>query len=182
MHSQHAIIISRLNSFFSLATVLMVYPVSITKRTDVLQLQLLHHTNFCNLVNRAAHGWPRVHHVTLYPDIWTCASYRSTAYLAYNCLVHLCVPRQRSQPVRVQPWHNRKELQRRSLLPPPLLPRCTRASSWGPCRKRTPRMRTKGRGTSSWMRRTTGPCRRPPAARTAPMRWVSITLTGRCKI
>lgn len=163
----------------------MVYPVSITKRTDVLQLQLLHHTNFCNLVNRAAHGWRRVHHVTLYPDIWTFASYRSTAYLAYNCLVHLCVPRQRSQPVRVQPWHNRKELQRRSLLPPPLLPRCTRctrASSWGPCRKRTPRMRTKGRGTSSWMRRTTGPCRRPPAARTAPMRWVSITLTGRCKI
>lgn len=44
------------------------------------------------MVNRAEHGWPRVHHVTLYPDIWTFASNCSTVYLAYNCLVYSCAP------------------------------------------------------------------------------------------
>lgn len=105
------------------------------------------------------------------------ASYLSVP-TAYNCFCLLCVPHQYSQPVRVQPWHSRKVLPRRTLA----LQRCTLTSSWVRCLRRTLRMRTKGRGTCSWMRRRIGPCHHRLGARTAPMKWVLITLMEPCII
>lgn len=120
---------------------------------------------FCNITNSFSRL--RLYCVTLFPDIWTLR-------LIYNGRPHCSAPAQCLQPVRVaRPWHSRTLLPRRT----PLLRHCTLTLWWDQCLRRIQKMRTKRSQMSSWRRRRHGPCRRHPAALTAPTRWDSNILT-----
>lgn len=105
-------------------------------------------------------------------------SHRTLIFGLHSCCCHFCVSCQYSQPVRVQPWQSRMVLLRRTLL----LQRCTPTLWWDPCRRRTRRMRSKGRPTCSWRKRRLDPCHHPLVAQTAPTKWDLTTLMGPCTI